>query len=181
MWLAKEDLIYSRVVDAGCGSGRLAIGSALLGAWHVIAIDVDPNVLRIAKKNAERLGVQSFIDFVQCDYAKPCVKACDIVVQNPPFGVQSPHNDRLFIKSSLDISKIVYSMHKAGTKKFIVSLFRRFGGEIVWIKRHVIILKHTMPHHSKRAYPVEVEIYKAVKVSCNGCPENDEARFRSPR
>jgi ribosomal protein L11 methyltransferase len=40
-----------RVLDAGCGSGILAIGAALLGAGSVDAFDIDPIAVRAAEEN----------------------------------------------------------------------------------------------------------------------------------
>ncbi len=47
----------AKVVDAGCGSGILAISAAKLGANHVHAFDNDPEAVRIAKENAALNGV----------------------------------------------------------------------------------------------------------------------------
>jgi ribosomal protein L11 methyltransferase len=46
-----------RVLDVGCGSGILAIASLLLGAGSALAIDVDPEAVRVAAENAEINGV----------------------------------------------------------------------------------------------------------------------------
>lgn len=45
------------VLDVGCGSGVLAIGAALLGAEHIVAIDVDPAALEATSANAAANGV----------------------------------------------------------------------------------------------------------------------------
>lgn len=42
----------ARVLDAGCGSGILAIAAAKLGAVSVLAVDVDPDCVRITAENA---------------------------------------------------------------------------------------------------------------------------------
>jgi ribosomal protein L11 methyltransferase len=41
----------SRVVDAGCGSGILALSAALLGCQHVAAFDRDPEAVRVSREN----------------------------------------------------------------------------------------------------------------------------------
>jgi ribosomal protein L11 methyltransferase len=50
---AMEGLIApeKRVLDAGCGSGILAIGAGLLGAASVDAFDIDPIAVRASKEN----------------------------------------------------------------------------------------------------------------------------------
>jgi ribosomal protein L11 methyltransferase len=45
------------VLDAGCGSGVLAVGAALCGAGTVVATDIDPASPEITRANAERNGV----------------------------------------------------------------------------------------------------------------------------
>lgn len=47
-----------RVVDVGTGTGVLAIAAALLGAAHVVGVDVDPTAVRVATGNARRNGVE---------------------------------------------------------------------------------------------------------------------------
>lgn len=50
------------VLDVGCGSGILAIAAAKLGASHTVAIDVDPEAIRVTEENAEVNGVASTIE-----------------------------------------------------------------------------------------------------------------------
>jgi len=50
------------VLDVGTGSGILAIGSALLGAARVVAIDVDPLAESATRQNAAENGVSPIIE-----------------------------------------------------------------------------------------------------------------------
>ncbi|HEY4346563.1 MAG TPA: 50S ribosomal protein L11 methyltransferase [Gaiellaceae bacterium] len=45
------------VLDVGCGSGVLSIAASLLGHSPVIAVDVDPVAVEVAKENARANGV----------------------------------------------------------------------------------------------------------------------------
>ncbi len=45
------------VLDLGCGSGILSIIALLLGASNATAVDIDPNAVEIAIKNAERNSI----------------------------------------------------------------------------------------------------------------------------
>jgi ribosomal protein L11 methyltransferase len=47
-----------RVLDLGTGSGILAIAAALLGAGEVLALDIDPVAVKVAKANAAANGVE---------------------------------------------------------------------------------------------------------------------------
>jgi ribosomal protein L11 methyltransferase len=50
------------VLDVGCGSGILAIAAAKLGAGHAIAVDVDPEAIRVTEENATINEVNSKIE-----------------------------------------------------------------------------------------------------------------------
>ncbi|MEZ4264997.1 MAG: 50S ribosomal protein L11 methyltransferase [Myxococcota bacterium] len=50
------------VLDVGTGTGILAIAAALLGASRVVAVDNDPDAVRITVENAEVNGVASRIE-----------------------------------------------------------------------------------------------------------------------
>jgi ribosomal protein L11 methyltransferase len=51
-----------RVLDVGCGSGILSIAAAKLGAASVLALDIDPDCVRITRENAERNSCADLID-----------------------------------------------------------------------------------------------------------------------
>jgi ribosomal protein L11 methyltransferase len=46
------------VLDVGTGSGILAIAAALLGAGHVLAVDIDPTAVEVARENCSANGVE---------------------------------------------------------------------------------------------------------------------------
>ena len=48
-----------RVLDAGCGSGILAVAALLLGAKDAICVDVDPLAITVTGENAEHNGVST--------------------------------------------------------------------------------------------------------------------------
>lgn len=50
------------VLDLGCGSGVLSVTAALLGAGDVLALDVDPEAVRVTRSNARRNQVGSRVD-----------------------------------------------------------------------------------------------------------------------
>lgn len=50
------------VIDVGCGSGILAIAAAKLGAARVLAVDIDPETIRVTGENAEANGVADQIE-----------------------------------------------------------------------------------------------------------------------
>lgn len=56
--LQEELAAGQRVLDVGCGTGILAIAAALLGAGTVEAVDVDPDAVTTARRNAATNGVE---------------------------------------------------------------------------------------------------------------------------
>lgn len=50
------------VIDVGCGSGVLSFVASRLGARRVYGTDANPQAVALARRNAERLGLQSSVD-----------------------------------------------------------------------------------------------------------------------
>jgi ribosomal protein L11 methyltransferase len=85
-----------QVLDYGCGSGILAIGSLLLGAAHAVAIDNDPQALAATGANAERNGVTSRLEVRSSEL--PLEQKFDVVLANilaQPLSDLAPHIQNL--------------------------------------------------------------------------------------
>jgi ribosomal protein L11 methyltransferase len=50
--LGRAKGVNDRVIDAGCGSGILALSAALLGFRDIVAFDSDPEAIRVSHENA---------------------------------------------------------------------------------------------------------------------------------
>jgi release factor glutamine methyltransferase len=85
----------ARVLDLGTGSGclLLALLSELPRACG-IGTDISPGAVRLARANAERLGLAARAHFVVADWASGLAGRFDLVVCNPPY-VASGEIDRL--------------------------------------------------------------------------------------
>ena len=70
------------VTDVGTGSGVLAIGSALLGAKHVHALDLDEVAVRSAKENVKLNNVEHIADVVHGNLLDNVEQQSDVVVAN---------------------------------------------------------------------------------------------------
>jgi len=150
-----DDITEKVVADLGCGTGRLAIGSCLLGAKETVGVDIDKIATKIALKNAEKL-------------------------QNPPFGVQKRKADLKFLEMALKIGKRIYSLHKGARKKhrfakklettdglstsisgspFLRSFIERHGGQIRAIYTMPMTIPFMFDFHRKRKYRFPVDLY----------------------
>ena len=71
-----------RVMDVGTGSGILAIAAARLGAENVLAIDIDPDAVKVARENVALNGVQDAVRVVVGDLCKSEAMPCELAVAN---------------------------------------------------------------------------------------------------
>ncbi len=64
---AEEHGTGGRVIDAGCGSGILALSAALLGYRDVVGFDNDPEAVRVSEENAALNGLTGRVRFATAD------------------------------------------------------------------------------------------------------------------
>ena len=133
------DIVGKRVLDLGCGSGRLALGAAFLGAESVVGVDIDKAVLKVAFENSVQVNFKENADWVAGDIDAISGKF-DTVLQNPPFGVQKRGADRRFLEKALQVADVVYSLHNhpVTDKRLIVKL-KACGGQLLQIEASAFI------------------------------------------
>lgn len=148
------------VVDLGCGTGILTIASAMLGAFAV-GVDIDTEALRIAKRNAKKLGVKA--DFVTCDVKKFETKKRCTVVMNPPFGIKKRHADRAFLEKAFEISERIYTVHSAGSEEFVKRKAKEKSFTITHVWKFMIPLRKTYSFHEKPFREIAVEVFRIEK------------------
>jgi len=162
-----NDITDKKVADLGCGTGRLAIAAALLGAEEVVGVDIDKIAIKQAVINAEKLGVKAKTSWVTASI-EVIRGSFDTVLQNPPFGVQKRGTDLKFLEKALQIGRRVYSLHKsvraAGRQKAVPSPFlersiERNGGEIKAISFLLMNIPHMFAFHQKRVHRFPVNLY----------------------
>lgn len=71
-----------RVIDAGTGSGVLAIAAVRLGAAAVEAFDYDEDALANARENVARNAVADRIRLVRADLTNASLEPADVVLAN---------------------------------------------------------------------------------------------------
>lgn len=74
------------IVEVGVGSGIISTVLAQeLPKAKIIAVDISPNALKVAKKNIEAFGLSKRIELRQGDLLNPIREKIDILVSNPPY------------------------------------------------------------------------------------------------
>jgi ribosomal protein L11 methyltransferase len=81
--LAEEHGTDGRVIDAGCGSGILALSAALLGFKDVAGFDNDPEAVRVSEENAAFNGLAGKVMFSVGDLTSGLAgREADILLAN---------------------------------------------------------------------------------------------------
>lgn len=173
-----DDVIGKSVVDLGCGTGRLAIGAALLGAKEVVGVDIDKTAVRLARENAKKLDVKDKIQWLIADI-DALHGVFDTVIQNPPFGVQKRKADRKFLQKSLEIAHRTYSLHKGESSKeltkmlakrgtqvmsvppsaFLKNFIEKHGGRICAVYAMLMTIPYMFEFHRKRKHEFMINLY----------------------
>ena len=145
--------LSGKVADLGCGTGRLAIAAAILGA-KVTGFEIDEKAIGIAKDYSKRndleiTWINQPVEGIQDNF--------DTVIMNPPFGSQRPGADKIFLEKAMEIAAHVWTIHLSGTRKFIEKLVEDNNCQIIELYEFRYPLRKTMPFHSK-----EVSVENAI-------------------
>jgi putative methylase len=174
-----NDVAGKSILDLGCGTGRLALGAAFLGAEQVVGIDIDKTAVKVAIENSVRTGLRNKVQWIVGDIDVIRGKF-DTVLQNPPFGVQKHTADREFLEKALETGKVIYSLHKnpdankalvkkikGNRNKFVLvspsSFLERFienrGGKITASYAMVTSIPQMFSFHTKKKHEFIVNLY----------------------
>ncbi len=76
----------ARIADVGTGTGCLAISLALeFPAARVVATDISPAALAVARRNVARHRVAERVHLVEAAFLDPVRSSFDLIVSNPPY------------------------------------------------------------------------------------------------
>ena len=145
------------VLDLGCGTGRLAIGAALLGARPVRGLDEDVTATNVAKAAARAEGVQVSFETADVTEAEGSV---DLVVMNPPFGAQRKHADRPFWDRAFALARLsIYAFALQDSRTFIARQAVAHQAHILEVVPVPWPLGRTLPHHGRPRVDLDVDLW----------------------
>ena len=76
---------YKRVAEIGVGSGIISIMLSILNPdIKIVATDINPKAIEVAKINAKKFNVEQQIEFIHTEYLQQN-QEFDIIVSNPPY------------------------------------------------------------------------------------------------
>ena len=151
--------LQGETIDLGAGTGRLAIGAAMMGCTKVVGVDIDETAIALARENAVAAGVQvewivSDIDEVEGKY--------DTVIMNPPYGTRSPHLDIRFLDRAFELAPVSYSLHKSSTRKFLRGFIAKRNRKVDGLRSMSLNIPHLFPFHHKKWENIRVDLYRIV-------------------
>ena len=155
----EHDDLEGRIIDLGTGTGRLAIGVALMSQTHIVGVDIDARALELARENAKTAGVkvnwvQSTIDQLDGTY--------DTVIMNAPYGTRTVHADTRFLDKAFQLAPTTYSMHKASTRTFLARYVHKSNRRIAEARRMSMKIPHLYSFHTRRWKSIEVDLCRIV-------------------
>jgi len=153
------DMTGKRVMDLGCGTGILAIGSALLGA-DAHGIDVDIRAIAAAERFCAENEIKASFDCMDVSDVK---EKFDTVVMNPPFGAQRRHADRKFMEKALEIANVIYHICLKETGEFVLNFYRSRGADALAIHDYRLDIKRRFEFHTKDKKGYETLLIRVVK------------------
>ena len=116
-WLSQQ-VEGKRVLDLCCNTGGFAVYAAVRGAAEVVGVDIDADVIEIAKGNAKLNGVRP--RFIQADIfpwlrdAGNAGEQYDVVILDPAKMTRDREQVIPALKKYLDMNKLAMSVVKPG-------------------------------------------------------------------
>lgn len=156
------DVEHLKVVDLGCGTGVFAIGAVLMGASESVGVDVDPEAITTAEKQASLMSVENKTRFYIEDITD-FNESADTVFQNPPFGAQKANRkeaDRKFMTKAIELAPVVYSFHLHETEEFVVNFFNKQNAAVTDTFHYSFPIPRTYDFHTKENVYVEVIVLR---------------------
>jgi release factor glutamine methyltransferase len=91
----KSEISHSRMIDVGTGSGVIALSlAAEFPEAEVVGVDISETALKLARENAERLGLADRVRFQRSNLLENVQPGFDLIAANLPY-VSTEHRRNL--------------------------------------------------------------------------------------
>ena len=178
-----NDIAGKMVMDLGCGTGRLSLGAAFLGAENVVGVDIDRLAIETAVQNSINVGLTECVEWINGDI-NALIGTFDTVLQNPPFGVQTREADRAFLIKALEIGNRIYSLHnhpetdsrligklrasgllQVEPSPFLERFVEKNGGVVRAVYAMLMTIPKMFEFHTKDRHDFVVDCYVVEKIN----------------
>ena len=167
------------IADLGAGNGVLGIACLLLGAAHVHFYECDEQTVEVLEMNLGALS-HSFSGEWTVHHAlvgedEIDLREVDIVLMNPPWGVQKSKADRPFLEEAFASGANSIHLLHSSEATHVEAIGRDHGWEHEHVLRTDFRLPPTYSHHSKRKGMTEVLCWRFFRPGdARLAEENDE-------
>ncbi|MBL6743446.1 MAG: methyltransferase [Candidatus Poseidonia sp.] len=180
-WMLAVDQIDGiegqHIVDLGSGNGILGIAALLLGARKVTFVETDEDALEVLQSNInsldESLLAQANVINARIGRDALDLAAVDLIVMNPPWGVQTAKADRPFLELAFGSDASAVHVLHSEKAAHIEPLAKDLGWEWEHIIRTVFRLPPTYMHHSQRRGDTEVMCWRFHRPGDARLPQDE--------
>ncbi|MEM5820792.1 MAG: methyltransferase [Candidatus Aenigmatarchaeota archaeon] len=160
------NLIKDKIVlEPACGTAKFSIAISFFNPKFVIAFDIDKEAIKVAKDNYEEVKENyeiSKIYFLIADVRKiKFKKRFDLIVMNPPFGIQGKIKDLEFLDFATQTSNFICSINPDGKNKefFVKFLSKRNFKVLKFVEKRFELPKTFWFHKKKKKFIDTVIIF----------------------
>lgn len=167
------------VADLGAGNGILGVACLMLGASHVHFVECDKAALEVLGQNLASLDASledcwtvhsSTIGTDPLD-----LTGVDIVVMNPPWGVQTAKADRPFLHAAFTSPASAIHLLHSDRATHVAALGNDHGWDNEAVLRTTFRLPPLYAHHAKRTASTDVQCWRFHRPGDARLPSEDEA------
>ena len=145
----------TRVADLGAGNGILGIGCRLAGASSVELIEIDATCIHDAYADD--------VTWHNIDVQEWDGNNVDLIVMNPPWGVQIQQADRPFLEAAFSSNaNVIHCLHNRHATH-LSALARDRGWQSEEILTGLFSLPPSYEHHTARDATTEVSVWRFMR------------------
>jgi len=153
-WISKiQGISGSDVIDLGAGNGILGHAAKLLGAQRVTFVECDPQAAELCRKLDG--------DVIEGRIGEIDLPIADIVIMNPPWGVQTKGADRIFFEEAMKHARESIHVMHSSEATHLEGLLPNWDASV--IHQDEFEMPPTYSHHSSRKHSVPVNCWSFTR------------------